>query len=131
MTPPCTASLSSRLCCRAGEMSAPAQRRSALMAVLVSSVAVLAQAGKYVTVVESHPQPVIGRELAASFGVLGGFETGNIIKEDGAYHMFYGEKANPTTYPWKMGWTTGVGHWVSPAATGPWTRLETVLSLSL
>ena len=99
------------------------------MAALVSSVAV-AQAGKYVTVVESYPQPVIGRELAASFGVLGGFETGNIIKEDGAYHMFYGEKANPTTYPWKMGWTTGVGHWVSPAATGPWTRLETVLSLS-
>lgn len=42
---------------------------------------------KFVTVVYSHPTPVIGRELAASFGVLGGFETGNVIKEAGKYHM--------------------------------------------
>jgi hypothetical protein len=86
------------------------------------------EAGKFVTVIESHPTPVIGRELAASFGVLGGFETGNVIKENGTYHMFYGEKASATTYPWKMGWTTQIGHWVAPKAAGPWTRLETVLS---
>ena len=58
-----------------------------------------------VTVVESRAMPVIGRETAAAAGILGGFETGNVIKEpDGMYHMFVGEKANPTTYPWKMGW---------------------------
>eukprot|EP01043_Picozoa_sp_COSAG02_P058854 COSAG02_NODE_7395_length_3036_cov_1.262853_5_plen_450_part_00 len=100
---------------------------ASLMAFALGVTNDLVAAGKFVTVVESYPQPVIGRELAASFGVLGGFETGNVIKEDGKYHMFYGEKASPTTYPWKMGWTTAIGHWVASAATGPWTRLETVL----
>ena len=36
--------------------------------------------GGVVTVVSSDPAPVIGRETAARFGVLGGFETGNVIK---------------------------------------------------
>jgi hypothetical protein len=71
--------------------------------------------------------PVINRATAAAFGVLGGFETGNVIKENGAYHMFYGEKGSATTYPWKMGWTTAIGHWTAAAAAGPWSRLETVI----
>ena len=67
-----------------------------------------------VTVVHSHPTPVIDRTIAAQFGVFGGFETGNALKLNGTYHLFYGERAPPTTYPWKMGWTTQIGHWTSP-----------------
>ena len=67
-----------------------------------------------VTVVHSHPTPVIDRATAAKFGVQGGFETGNALKLNGTYHLFYGERAPPTTYPWKMGWTTQIGHWTSP-----------------
>ena len=67
-----------------------------------------------VTVVHSHPTPVIDRATAAKFGVKGGFETGNALKLNGTYHLFYGERAPPTTYPWKMGWTTQIGHWTSP-----------------
>jgi hypothetical protein len=85
-------------------------------------------AAPFVTVVESAPTPVIGRELAAKFGVLGGFETGNAVKHsDGSYHLFYGEKSNPTTYAWKMGWTDKIGHWVSMNKGATWTRLETVI----
>ena len=67
-----------------------------------------------VTVVHSHPTPVIDGATAASFGISGGFETGNALKLNGTYHLFYGERAPPTTYPWKMGWTTQIGHWTSP-----------------
>ena len=43
------------------------------------------------------------------FGVLGGFETGNAIKENGVYHLFYGEKADPTTYPVRDGELLALG----------------------
>ena len=41
--------------------------------------------------------PVISRAIASSAGILGGFETGNAIKQDSVYHLFLGEKASPTT----------------------------------
>lgn len=30
--------------------------------------------------------------------------------------------------PWKMGWTSQIGHWTAKVATGPWSRLETVIA---
>lgn len=78
------------------------------------------------TVVDANPLPVIGAELAHEFGVWGGFETGNAIKVNGSYHLFYGERALNTTYPYKMGWTTRIGHWASDSARSGWRRVETV-----
>jgi hypothetical protein len=89
-------------------------------------LAAAAMAKPVVTVVESYAKPVISRGDAAAAGVLGGFETGNAIKLNGTYHLFYGERSPPTTYPWKMGWTTRVGHWTSRNRLD-WHRLETVI----
>ena len=84
-----------------------------VLAVAVGSAA--ATAAPFVTVVESMAEPVISREAAAAAGVLGGFETGTVARaDDGALHLFYGEKSRPTTYSWKMGWTDRVGHCERP-----------------
>ena len=52
-----------------------------------------------VEVIEATPVPIIGQALANQFGVRGGFETGNAVRDDaGGYHLFLGERAPPTTY---------------------------------
>lgn len=104
----------------------PPARACAL--VLLSLPPASSAGAAFVTVVDSVAAPVIDRATAAAAGVRGGFETGNAVRhDDGSYHLFYGEKSNPTTYSWKMGWTDRVGHWVSKDGGSTWTRLETVL----
>ena len=87
-----------------------------------------AAAHGWVTVADAVHTPVIDRSTAKRYGVLGGFETGNLVDDGtGMLHLFYGEKSENTTYPWKMGWTDQIGHWTSSNGGLNWTRSETVL----
>lgn len=98
-----------------------------LLLLLCNSNAAAASAAGVVTILHNDPSPVIDRATAARFGVHGGFETGNAVQVGAEFHLFVGERAPPTTYPWKMGWTTQLGHWMSTNDGAAWTRVETVL----